>query len=107
MRQLSLLPSAPQGAPDPVRTARLTRHLKARLEDFGPGGPEVLSADEAHGLVCARFPGHDTAQVLRRLASECGVQAAQEGECAQFYLSPLVRFEDLDYLWGCLFEILG
>ena len=27
------------------RVARLTRHLKARLEDFGPGGPEVVQAD--------------------------------------------------------------
>ena len=26
------------------RVARLTRHLKARLEDFGPGGPEVVQA---------------------------------------------------------------
>ncbi len=32
-------PGAPSG--DRARVARLTRHLKARLEDFGPGGPQV------------------------------------------------------------------
>ena len=31
-------PGAPSG--DRARVARLTRHLKARLEDFGPGGPK-------------------------------------------------------------------
>ena len=89
------------------RTARLTRHLKARLEDFGPGGPEVLAADQEAGAVTARFPGHETAQVLRRLEGECGVLAAQSGEAAVFRLSPSVRFEDLDYVWGCLFDLLG
>ena len=33
------------------RVARLTRHLKARLEDFGPGGPEVVQADQALSLI--------------------------------------------------------
>ena len=28
------------------RLARLTRHWKARLEDFEPGGPQVLLADQ-------------------------------------------------------------
>ena len=55
----------------------------------------------------ARFPGHETAQVLRRLEGECGVLAAQSGEAAVFRLSPSVRFEDLDYVWGCLFDLLG
>ena len=93
--------------PDPARTARLTRHLKARLEDFGPGGPEVVFADEASGTVAARFPGHDTHQVLSRLERECGVKAAQDGALAIFRLDASVRFEDLDYVWGCLFDILG
>ena len=104
MRTVDL--TRPAGAQDPARTARLTRHLKARLEDFGPGGPEVVSADQQAGQVLVRFPGHDAAQVLRRLEDGCGVRAVQEGELALFRLSPQVRFEDLDYLWGCLFEIL-
>ena len=103
MRELDLTQSAPAGG-DPARTARLARHLKARLEDFGPGGPEVRFFDENAGLVSARFPGHETGWVLRRL-EERGVRAG-EGDGVLFRLSPGIRFEDLDYLWGCLFEIL-
>lgn len=89
------------------RTARLVRHLDARLRDFGPGGPEVLEADQAAGTVTARFPGHDTARVLARLEEEYGVSAGLENGSAVFRLSPDTRFEDLDYVWGCLFELLS
>ena len=77
MRTVDL--TRPAGAQDPARTARLTRHLKARLEDFGPGGPEVVSADQQAGQVLVRFPGHDAAQVLRRLEDGCGVRAVPRG----------------------------
>lgn len=89
----------------PDRTARLTRHLAARLRDFGPGGPKVLSEHQDAGLVTARFPGRDVQAVLEGLERR-GVLAAREGDRAVFRLSPGVRFEDLDYVWGCLFEIL-
>lgn len=79
MRQIDLTHS--NRAPgSEARVARLTRHLRARLLDFGPGGPEVLSADEAAGTVRARFPGHDTAQVLERLAASAGVRARLDGD---------------------------
>ena len=56
MRQIDLTHS--NRAPgSEARVARLTRHLRARLLDFGPGGPEVLSADEAAGTVPS-VPGH-------------------------------------------------
>ena len=106
MRRVDLArPGAPSG--DRARVARLTRHLKARLEDFGPGGPEALSADEAAGAVRARFPGHDAAKILDRLAASAGVRARLDGDCALFLLSPDTRFEDLDYLWGSLFDLLA
>lgn len=92
---------------DPARLGRLTRHLRARLLDFGPGGPEVLSADEAAGLVSVRFPGRETQSVLQSLARQCGISAAAEGDHALFCLAEDTRFEDLDYVWGCLFEILA
>ena len=69
------------------RVARLTRHLKARLEDFGPGGPEVVQADQATGTVRFRVPGKDGLAVCR--------------------LGPDTPFEGLDRLWGCLFELVG
>lgn len=74
MRQIDL--THPNRVPgSEARVARLTRHLRARLLDFGPGGPEVLSADEAAGAVRARFPGHDAAKILDRLGRLSGVSA--------------------------------
>ena len=55
MRQVDLTKAA-GGSRDPARVARLTRHLKARLEDFGPGGPQVGSPGEGTGAGAARFP---------------------------------------------------
>ena len=42
-----------------------------------------------------------TAQAARRLVD------AGDGDCALFLLSPDTRFEDLDYLWGSLFDLLA
>ena len=70
MRRVDLArPGAPSG--DRARVARLTRHLKARLE------------------------------------RDWGVTVLQDGKDAVFRLAPSVRFEDLDYVWGALFEVLG
>ena len=49
---------------DPARLARLVRHCKARMEDFGPGGPQVQSADQSTGRVTLRFPGRALDGVL-------------------------------------------
>ena len=106
MRYVSLHEALPHSGQE-ERVARLTRHLAARLRDFGPGGPEVLSADQQAGRIEARFPGHDTGAVLDRLEKRGGVTAGLEGDRAVFLLSPHTRFEDLDYVWGCLFELLG
>lgn len=106
MREITLNHPA-QTVSNPARLARLTRHLKARLLDFGPGGPQVLGADETLGRVTVLFPGHGTGDVLGALAQNCAVHAAQEGDQAVFFLAEDTRFEDLDYVWGCLFEILG
>lgn len=105
MRQVKLNRPAGEGA-DPARLGRLTRHLKARLLDFGPGGPEVLEADETAGLVTVRFPGREAKAVLEALERDWGVYGVQAGENVQFRLAGDTRFEDLDYVWGSLFEIL-
>lgn len=102
MRRIDL--SHPADAPS-LRLARLTGHLEARLLDFGPGGPEVLRCDPGLGVIDARFPGRDTPQVLEGLQA-LGVSAVLAGDTARFYLDPQGRFEDLDYLWGCLFQLL-
>lgn len=90
----------------PELLAWLVRHLDARLHDFGPGGPEVLLADQTAGLVAVRFPGHDTGAILSALSQQ-GITAAQDGDRALFWLSPDIPFENLDRLWGCLFDVLA
>ena len=45
--------------------------------------------------------------MLDRLERDWGVTVLQDGEDAVFRLAPSVRFEDLDYVWGALFEVLG
>lgn len=90
---------------DPARLARLVRHCKARMEDFGPGGPQVLAADQSTGRVTLRFPGQDRDRVLSALARQ-GIFLAREGDEAAVCLDDGARFEDLDRLWGSLFEVL-
>ena len=51
--------------------------------------------------------GRSFTQVLERLAASAGVRARLDGDCALFLLSPDTRFEDLDYLWGSLFDLLA
>jgi len=104
MRQVDLTKRAEQTG-DGRLLAWKTRHLDARLHDFGPGGPEVVNCDQEQGRICARFPGHDVQQVIDGLANS-GVKAETEGDMAVFCLSDRVSFEDLDYVWGCLFNIL-
>ena len=106
MRTIRLDRQAPQGERGP-RLSRLVRHLKARLEDFGPGGPQVLGEEQGQGWVSFRVPGQDTGRVVRGLERECGVALALEGDRAVCYLRGDTRFEDLDYLWGCLFGLLS
>ena len=106
MKDLDLKTSRPAPGRQ-ERLGRLVRHLDARLRDFGPGGPEVLLADQASGVVAARFPGRSAGEVVERLARECRIRAGLDGDAAVFRLSPDVPFEELDRLWGCLFKLLS
>lgn len=106
MREIDLRHTYPAPGEEALR-ARQVRHLEARLLDFGPGGPEVLEADQASGTISARFPGRSTDSVAARLERDFGVLVDLEGDRAVFRLSPQVSFEALDYVWGCLFQILG
>ena len=95
---------APNQAP---RVARLTRHLKARLEDFGPGGPEVVQADQEHGVIRFRVPGKDSLELQNQLWERFQIRTAVEAGLVVCRLNPQIAFEQLDRLWGCLFELIG
>lgn len=103
MRSVNL--SSPANTASP-RLAALTRHLNARLLDFDPGGPEVISCDQSSGQTQVRFPNRSPQAVAQALASRFGVEIRAEEQYALFYLNEMIQFEDLDYVWGCLFEIL-
>lgn len=89
------------------RVARLTRHLKARLEDFGPGGPEVVRADQETGTVCFRVPGKDSDWLRQQLGERWDIRIQVEDGLAVCRLRADIPFEQLDRLWGCLFELVG
>ena len=65
----------------------------------------TIFVDQDTGLVAVRFPGHDTLEVLDALSQQ-GITAAHEDDRALFWLSPDIPFENLDRLWGILFEVL-
>lgn len=89
------------------RVARLTRHLKARLEDFGPGGPEVVQANQETGVVRFRIPVKDSAWLQEQLGERWNIQIGVEDGQAVCRLGPDIAFEQLDRFWGCLFELVG
>lgn len=90
----------------PERCAALTRHLNARLLDFGPGGPEVLLCDQASGLIQVRFPNRSPNRVAAALSTEYHIQTIPTSNYLELYLNETIPFEDLDYVWGCLFQLL-
>ena len=89
---------------DHEKLERLTRHLKARLEDFGPEGPEVTQFDMLHGIVGARFPNNEPWEIVNDLERDHGILSVAEENDVVFYLNDDIQFEELDYLWGSLFE---
>ena len=93
MKHIDFTVPLPQGY-DPEHLARQVRHLAARLQDFGPGGPELLSADQKTGQVRARFPGHDADDIRRQLETRFGVRTRLDGDGLRFQLSPHIAFEE-------------
>ena len=104
MRQILLRKRTTQQN-EPIRLARLTRHLHARLLDFGPTGPKVSNVNEDTGTILAHFPQRNSVDIMTQLQDKCGVLVDIEDDSLKFILSSDIRFEDLDYVWGCLFEL--
>ena len=105
MRQVDLKHPRPAAGAE-EQLARPTRHLDARLHDLDVGWPEVISADQQTGAIRVRFPGRDVQTVLDTLEHNSHIYADREGDCVLFRLSPDIPFEDLDYVWGALFELM-
>ena len=104
MNNIDLKRPAPN-TDDPVLIARLTRHLDARLHDLAEDWPHVLSADQQEGVIRVRFPGRSASDVARQLESG-GISVGLEDDLVVFNLSARVSFEELDHVWGALFELM-
>lgn len=83
-----------------------TRHLYARLQDFGEGGPVVTDWSQERGKISISVPNHSAIQIQKAL-EQYGVICQAEQEKLVFYLSEQIAFEDLDFVWGVLFQILS
>ena len=94
-------------ASDPERRAALTRHLNARLLDFDPGGPEVLLCDQESGLIRVHFPNRAPHRAAAALSAEYHIQTTPTSDYLELYLNETIQFEDLDYVWGCLVQLLS
>ena len=105
MKYTDFTASLPQGY-DPEQLARRVRHLAARRRDFGPGGPELLSADQTTGQVRARFPGHSADDIRRQLEERFGIRTRLDGDALLLRLTPHIASEEVAHVLGCLFELL-
>ena len=83
-----------------------TRHLYARLQDFGEGGPVVTDWSQEQGKLSVSIPNHSAIQMQQAL-KQYGITCPVEQEKLVFYLSEQIAFEDLDFVWGVLFQILS
>lgn len=83
-----------------------TRHLYARLQDFGESGPVITDWSQEQGKISVAFPSHSVAYIQQTLQTY-GIACPIEQGCLVFYLSEDIAFEDLDYVWGVLFQILS
>lgn len=92
---------------DPERRAALTRHLNARLLDFDPGGPEVLLCDPESGLLRFCLPDLSPYRASAALSTNYQIQTIPAFDYIELYLNESIQFEDLDYVWGCLFQLLA
>lgn len=82
-------------------------HLAARAPGLRPrAGRSSSPPTKKTGQVRARFPGHDADDIRRQLETRFGVRTRLDGDGLRFQLSPHIAFEELDYVWGCLFELL-
>ena len=92
---------------NPERRAALTRHLNARLLDFDPGGPEVLLCDPESGLIRFCLPDLSAHRASAALSMNYQIQTIPASDYIELYLNETIPFEDLDYVWGCLFQLLA
>lgn len=86
------------------KIAKLTRHLKARLEEF-----ECITLSiccEETGCIKAQFQGYDPVAVAEGLYEFRKIKVVVEEDGLVFYLRGDQPHEHIDTVWGGLFTTL-
>lgn len=87
-----------------TKTQKLVLHLRVRVWEILAENLEVLATDEQNGILELSSPKLTPAQLQAKL-QEFGVQVACTDHSILFYLNSDIRFEDMDFLWGCFAQI--
>lgn len=96
-------PAPPEEQGD--RLAHLSRHLKARLEEFF--ALSTTHFDQKAGSLSVKIQDADLENLVKALGEGYNVTLDHQGETLTFYLRQHHRFEEIDRLWGCFFGLLG
>ena len=87
------------------RVRRLARHLHARMAELEEDGLEIRAFREEEGLVAIAVPEQEN--LAGRLRWEHGVHGAVKDGSVELWVTPATAFEDLDSVWGAVYEILS
>ena len=66
----------------------------------------VTDWSQEQGKLSVSIPNHSAIQMQQAL-KQYGITCPVEQEKLVFYLSEQIAFEDLDFVWGVLFQILS
>lgn len=106
MRRVDLArPGAPSG--DRARVARPDPALEGRLEDFGPGGPQVTGWMRRPAPLPPASPARTPAGCWTGWSGTGVSPSFRMGRTPCSALPPLSGLRTWDYVWGALFEVLG
>lgn len=105
MSQLELYrPALYLSAEERERVGRLARHLRARMMELEENGLEIRDFREEEGLVSVAAP--DQENLAGRLRWEHGIHGKPIQDGVELWVNPRTAFEELDGVWGALYELL-
>lgn len=93
------------------KAQQLTRHLKARLQEYFT----ITILEENQALAFVRIslnqdPSQDTApcslETFYKKLSDFHIETVLEDKTLSFYLTDQHGFEDIDFVWGKIYTIL-
>lgn len=86
-----------------AKVGKLTRHLKARLEEYFC--TNTVHCDPEQGMLQVTFEDFSLSQVHQKLEI-AEIYCQLHPSCITFYLQDSHSFEDIDAVWGRCYPIL-